>query len=158
MLEFFKDLNKKHVSIIVIVFLLFSISLYFFYKKEIHAYLNISKDYVTNSEFINEEETNQNDKKVADFYYFYTKWCPHCKSATPIIDEFKTNIQEKNNKFNNVYINFIYVDCEKDKKIADKFSIQGYPTIKLVYNSKVFEYDAKPDLNTLNEFFNSVLV
>ncbi len=155
MLEFFNNLNKKYILIIVILLLLFCIASYFIYK---YLKKNINKKYVSNSEFINEEETKKADEKVADFYYFYTKWCPHCKSATPIIKDFKTKIQENNNLFNDVYINFIDVDCEKDKKVADKFSIQGYPTIKLVYNSKVFEYDAKPDLNTLNEFLNSVLV
>jgi thiol-disulfide isomerase/thioredoxin len=158
MFEFLNKLNKNHILMILVLVSLFGLLTYFIYNYYLKNY--VDKKYVSNTEFIDEEALNEGSRemKVADFYYFYTKWCPHCKTATPIVNELKTQIQDNNNNFNGVYINFIDVDCEKDTKIADKFSIEGYPTIKLVYNSKVIEYDAKPNLKTLNEFLNSVLV
>ena len=59
----------------------------------------VDKKYVSNTEFIDEEALNEGsgEMKVADFYYFYTKWCPHCKTATPIVNELKTQIQDNNN-------------------------------------------------------------
>lgn len=160
MLEFLKNIKKNHILVVSILVIILGVLTYFivdYYKKN---YLN--KNYVSNTEFIDENNLNNNntntENKVADLYFFYTKWCPHSKSAMPIMNNFKKQLQDNNNKFNNVTINYIEVDCDKDKKLADKFSIEGYPTIKLVYNSKVVEYDAKPNLKTLNEFLNSVLV
>ena len=161
MLEFLKNIKKNHILVVSILVIILGVLTYFivdYYKKN---YLN--KNYVSNTEFIDENNLNNNtntnnENKVADLYFFYTKWCPHSKSAMPIMNNFKKQLQDNNNKFNNVSINYIEVDCDKDKKLADKFSIEGYPTIKLVYNSKVVEYDAKPNLKTLNEFLNSVLV
>ena len=52
-------------------------------------------------------------------------------------------------------INFIEVNCEKEKPLADKYDIKGYPTIKMVNKNKVIEYDAKTDVETLHQFVNS---
>lgn len=161
MFDFIYGLSKKHIVITVILVILLGLLTYYIYNNYLIKY--VKKNYVSNTEFINEQQymttntDNNLDLKSADFYYFYTNWCPHSKSATPIINELKKQIEDNNNTFNSVYINFVEVDCEKDKKLADKFSVEGYPTIKLVYNSKVYEYDAKPNLNTLNEFLKSVL-
>lgn len=161
MFDFIYGLSKKHIIITVILVILLGLLTYYIYNNYLIKY--VKKNYVSNTEFINEQQymttdtDNNLDLKSADFYYFYTNWCPHSKSATPIINELKQQIEDNNNTFNSVYINFVEVDCEKDKKLADKFSVEGYPTIKLVYNSKVYEYDAKPNLNTLNEFLKSVL-
>ena len=52
-------------------------------------------------------------------------------------------------------IKFIEVDCEKEKNLAEKYDIKGYPTIKMVNRNKVIEYDAKTEINTLHQFVNS---
>ena len=49
------------------------------------------------------------------------------------------------------------IDCDKDTAIAEKFKVEGYPTIKLVRGNQVIEYDAKPDIDTLNQFLNASL-
>ena len=56
---------------------------------------------------------------------------------------------------NGVPIVFVEVDCEKEKELANKYKIEGYPTIKLIYNGQIIEYDAKPDVSTLKEFLNT---
>ena len=47
------------------------------------------------------------------------------------------------------------------EKFEDKYlngkKIDGYPSIYMVKDSQVIEYEAKPDANTLTEFINSVL-
>jgi hypothetical protein len=40
--------------------------------------------------------------------------------------------------------------------MADKYKVQGYPTIKMVYNEKIYDYNAKPDINNLLEFVKTV--
>ena len=59
--------------------------------------------------------------------------------------------------FHGVTINFIEVDCDKDTALAEKFNVQGYPTIKLVRGNQVIEYDAKPNKDNLMEFLNTSL-
>ena len=47
----------------------------------------------------------------------------------------------ENKKINGYTINFLEVDCEKEEGEANKYNIEGYPTIKLVYKDKVITYD-----------------
>ena len=58
---------------------------------------------------------------------------------------------------NGVTINFIEVDCDKDTATADRFRVDSYPTIKLVRNDQIIEYDAKPDVDTLRQFLTASL-
>ena len=49
------------------------------------------------------------------------------------------------------------VNCDVDEATANKYKVEGYPTIKLVKDQTVYEYDAKPNIDTLGQFLNSVL-
>lgn len=139
-------LNYKIIILLVVIFL--GISAYY-YNKIIKN--NINKKYVSNKEFDNE---NIEEEKIATMYFFYTNWCPLCKKAREEWDTFVNNTQ---GYVKNVNIVFKEIDCDKYTDIADKFNVTGYPTIKLVYDYKTFEYDAKPDKNTLIHFLDSVL-
>lgn len=90
---------------------------------------------------------------TVDLYYFYTVWCPICKNDRKVWDKFKKEIGNKLVK--DKKINFIEVDCDKEKGKAEKYDIKGYPTIKMVHENKVIEYDAKTELETLHQFINS---
>jgi hypothetical protein len=39
----------------------------------------------------------------------------------------------------------------------NKYNIEGFPTIKLLKDGQIVEFDAKPTRETLNEFLNTVL-
>ena len=77
------------------------------------------------------------------------------KTTKPIWQKLKDQVGEAG--VNGVKINFIEVDCDKDKDTANKFKVEGYPTIKMVHNHQIREYDAKPNLETLNQFLNTSL-
>lgn len=110
----------------------------------------INPKYVANKEFIDgREESTTNEAYI---YFFYTAWCPHCTKARPEWNKFKEAIGE--NKIKGTRINFVEVDCDKDTETADQFKVDGYPTIKLVHNDRIIEYDAKPDIETLRQFLN----
>lgn len=96
------------------------------------------------------------DDKVAQLFLFKVDWCPHCKSAKPIFDEVEKEL--KGTPINGYTVTFTTVDCEAEPDMADKFKIEGYPTIKLVKDGQVIEYDAKPDKEQINQFLNSVIV
>ena len=44
---------------------------------------------------------------------------------------------------------------EAIKKIAEKYDIKGYPTIKLIYKGEVYDYDAKPEKANLIKFLET---
>jgi len=95
------------------------------------------------------------DVPTAELYLFKTDWCPHCKRAGPIFDSVK-------NKYSGTLVNghrviFRVVDCDADAATADKFKVEGYPTIKLVKSSEVIEFDAKPEEDTIIQFMNTVI-
>jgi len=93
--------------------------------------------------------TNQ----FADFYYFYTTWCPYCKKSMVEWMKFK---QEWNQKtFQGYTLHFHEVDCDIQEALANKYNVTQYPTVKLIKDDTVFEFDAKPTLSTLTSFLNS---
>ena len=141
--------SYKYFLLILFITIIFIIASIYTYKQYVSPKIN--KAYVVNKEFTNDH----NNEKVADIYFFYTTWCPHCKKSMPIWKSFKDEIGE--NKVKGYRINFLEVDCDKDQELAEKFNITGYPTIKLVNGNQTVEYDAKPDKDTLMQFLNSSL-
>jgi thiol-disulfide isomerase/thioredoxin len=141
--------NKKLMVVIILaaIFIAVAIWVYNSYVKP-----RVDAAYVPNKEFI---QDNGSGSDTADLYFFYTTWCPHCKKALPVWEKLKENLESTG--VNGVKINFIEVDCDKDPETAERFNVEGYPTIKLSHNKKVIEYDAKPDMDTLNQFLETSL-
>lgn len=150
MLKFLNFLKyKKIIIILLIVITIFSTLSYFYYKRIVLPEIN--KKYVENKEFISE---SQEEALPPTLYYFYTIWCPHCKSAN---SQWESLQSHTNSTINGKKIIFKSIDCDKDTATADKFKITGYPTIKLIYKNTIYNYDAKPDTETLLKFLNSVI-
>lgn len=147
--KIYSAVTSKQFFIILIVTAIFIGLAVYTYNKFVKS--KIDNKYVANKEFL--PGPRPGEIPTVDLYFFFTEWCPHCKTARPVWDKFK---EELNNKFvNNTRINFIEVNCEKKKNLAEKYDIKGYPTIKMVNGNKVIEYDAKTDLETLHQFVNS---
>ena len=147
--KIYETMTSKQFFIVLAVTAIFIAIAVTIYKKYIKQKIN--PEYVANKEFI--PGPRQGEIPSVDLYFFYTDWCPHCKSAMPIWNKFKEKIGDKLIK--DKKINFIKVNCEKEKALAEKYDIKGYPTIKLVDQNKVIEYDAKTDIDTLHQFINS---
>ena len=86
-------------------------------------------------------------------------WCPHCKAAKPHWEELKEEYQGKN--INGYTLVFTDIDCTEEtpdvKEKTNEYEIEGYPTIKLVKDGQVVDYDAKPTKDTLEKFITTVL-
>ena len=58
-------------------------------------------------------------------------------------------------------ITFTEINCTNEtaevEKMVNSYKIDGYPTIKLLKDGTVIEYDAKPTKETLTQFLNTVL-
>ena len=131
--------------LVVIFFITLLLLLYNSYIKDI-----ISKKHVLNSEYVN----NVNKQDEILILYFYTEWCPYCKQSMPEINRFEEHIRGENDSAN-YNITLTKIDCEKQSTIADKYKIQAYPSIKLIYKNKVYDYDARTNKANLIQFMET---
>jgi thiol-disulfide isomerase/thioredoxin len=139
----------QQILLIVCLILIFIIASYYGYKQFYSKKQEVKKyDDIPN--------TNTR-KQTADVFFFYVDWCPHCKTAKPIWNQFKE-------KYNNTVVNDYQITCNElnctddaSPNIADaiaKYKIDSYPTIKMTINSKQYEFDTKISFNALKEFVN----
>lgn len=95
----------------------------------------------------------------AELMFFYTDWCPHCKTAKPVWESLKTTYETQ--KIKNKTIIFTDVNCTEETPEVEaqmnKFNIEGYPTFKLVSENKVYDFDAKPTEESLVSFMEKFL-
>jgi thiol-disulfide isomerase/thioredoxin len=143
--------NMMYIST-AIFFILISVFVYYYYVKP-----SLNPTYTANSEKRNGQEEGSSNE--AELMFFYTDWCPHCKTAKPDWAEVKAEYENKT--INGYHIIFTEVNCttESDEveKLMNKYKIEGYPTIKLLKDGQIIEYDAKPSKDTIIQFLNSVL-
>ena len=135
-----------------ILFILIAVFVYYQYVKP-----SLSPTYKANREKMNGEDGT--DTREAELMFFYTDWCPHCKTAKPDWAEVKAEYENKT--INGYHIIFTEVNCTTEtdevEKLMNKYKIEGYPTIKLLKDGQIIEYDAKPTKDTIIQFLNSVL-
>ena len=139
--------DKKGLLLILIMILIFLTLAIFIYNTFIKSFIN--KKHPLNKEFIS---TSDSDDVL--IIYFYTQWCPYCKQSLPEITKFEEYIVGLNGQ-NSYKITVTKIDCDENPTIAEKYNIQGYPTIKLIYKGKVYDYDAKPNRKNLIEFLET---
>ena len=66
------------------------------------------------------------------------------------------DIIKSKNKGIDYTISLVSVNCDENKSIADKYEVDGYPTVKLIYKNKVYDFDAKVTKDNLVEFLDSI--
>jgi len=142
---------------IAIILIIISVGVYYQYIKPA-----LNPSYTANREKMPGEGDDENGgggSKTAELMFFYVDWCPHCKTAKPDWEELKSEYENKT--INGYHIKFTELNCTEEspeiEKLMNKYSIEGYPTIKLLKDGQVIEYDAKPSKDTLIQFLNSVL-
>ena len=147
------NMSSTTITIIAVV-ILFGILAAFYYFYYLAPQMNAQ--YKPNSEQVG---TGEDDSKNAELLFFYADWCPHCKTAKPIWNDLKSEYQNKT--INGYRVVFTEVNCSEETAEVDKmmnqYNIEGYPTLKLIKDGQVIEYDAKPSKDTLNQFLNTVL-
>jgi len=148
--------NITSTSIVAIVaVILFGILALFYYFYYVAPKMKAS--YKPNSEQIPVGSTPKGNN--AELLFFFANWCPHCKTAKPIWNDLKAEYENKT--INGYNVVFTEVDCSTESAEVDsmmnKYNVEGYPTIKLLKDGQVIEYDAKPSKATLTQFLNTVL-
>ena len=147
--------NSSTIMYIVaaIVFIIIAVVVYYQFVKPA-----LKPSYTANREK-NQGEDGGNSSKEAELMFFYVDWCPHCKTAKPDWDEVKSEYENKT--INGYRIIFTEINCtnesEEVEKLMNKYKIEGYPTIKLLKDGQIIEYDAKPSKDTIIKFLDNVL-
>ena len=97
--------------------------------------------------------------KSATVKMFYVDWCPHCKTAKPVWNDIKTEYE--GTVINGYKVSFVEYNCTKETQetqaLMDKYKIEGFPSIILIKDNQVIDYDAKPSKATMVQFLNTVL-
>ena len=80
---------------------------------------------------------------------FNTDWCYFSKKLQPTWDQFTKIMKNKN-------IEILDIKCDLDKNVdmCNRYEIEGYPTIKLVVNNQIIDYDGVTTLDELSKFIN----
>jgi len=146
--------SSKKFLIIIVLISLFLGAAFYVYNNYIAPRLNPT--FVSNREFTQQEPINN-----AELYFIFAEWCPYSKKVMPIWDKLKEKYNRK--KVNKYAVIFKDLDGDKDETEIDDFSkrfnkkIDGYPTIILIKQNEVIEFDAEPTKENLTAFIEKTL-
>jgi thiol-disulfide isomerase/thioredoxin len=145
------DMFFRYKFIILFIILLIILGCYYYFNV-----VNKQTTFNTNRHNV---ASDPNSNKTAEMMLFYVDWCPHCKTAKPEWENLKSEYEGK--QINGYTLIFTEYNCtaetSENEELMNKYKIEGYPTIKLLKDSQVIEYDAKPTKSTMEQFLHTVL-
>ena len=145
-------LTLRNIIIFIGLSLCLSLLGYFIYKQ----YINANTSFKANRENVPKDQLSN---KTATLMLFYVDWCPHCKTAKPEWDQIKEQYQGR--EINGYTIIITEHNCTEESagndELLNKYKIEGYPTIKLLKDNQVIEFDAKPSKDNLEQFLNTAI-
>ena len=139
-----------------------------------HIYVKPTSEYKTNNEIMTEDDNNNKNVMLV---ILYADWCPHSKKVMNLGEKddeggwikLKNNWNAENSDLkiiNNYYLTLSEIN-ESDKKAMDEFSTSydkkldtadfGFPSIFLIKDDQLIEFDANPTEENLIKFLNDVI-
>ncbi len=115
-------------------------------------------------EFLTGAPTAPKDSKVVDltdadfdsktskgtwFLKFYTSWCGHCKKLAPIWEELAADVES--DPVNHV----AHIDCTENEATCEKFDVKSFPTLKLLKDGKLRDYNGPRSKEDMLEYLMS---
>ena len=75
---------------------------------------------------------------------FYAPWCPHCKSMMGDWEQLSKHVKGK--------MEVVKIDCDENPKMAEKYNINGFPTIILFKDGKKIHFEGSRNLENFMKF------
>ena len=145
-------ISMNAISIIIFVVIIIALSIYYYYQ---YVAPKVRGGYVANKQ----PNIHGSGDKQSEFMFFYADWCPHCKTAKPEWEKVKEEYQGKT--INGYIVVFKDINCSTEtpetRELMTQYKVQGYPTLKLIKDGQVIDFDSKPTESSIVQFLNSVL-
>ena len=155
-----QSLNNKNTVVIVICALtaLIIAALYVFRPNIFEPFTNSYKPNSANSgEGEGEEGSTGSEGSPVEIMMFSVGWCPHCKVARPEWNK----TAESTKSVNGRKVIFTDINCTSETaevtSLIKQYNIEGYPTIKLLKDGKVIDFEAKPTEQHLKQFLEQAV-
>lgn len=150
--------DSQRVVVIVVVVVLILIGVYFLLRKngKLNKVLGVNEGFQNGGNLNNLNKKPDPNPNQVILVLFYVDWCPHCVSTKP---EFAKVVQQMNNQnVNGKNVKVHACNCEGsqvEQEVAKENNIQGYPTVKLIKNSEVLDYNGARNAEEMMEFVKS---
>lgn len=92
----------------------------------------------------------------ARLYFFYTTWCGWSKKAMPEWEKLTATLKTTP-VFGTTTVTPVDVDAEQDRKLADTYEVEGYPTIVLETSDGLTHYQKRVTYDGLLHFLRQTL-
>ena len=142
----------KTPIVVAVAIVVFSVVAYY-------AYARYSKNFQVKRPADDIANANQRDD-TAEVLFFYADWCPHCTAAKPEWEAFKAGVD--GSTVDGYVVKCVDVNCTDSdnadtKASMQKYDVQHFPTVKLMKNQDVIDFDSKISEASLTTFINTIL-
>jgi thiol-disulfide isomerase/thioredoxin len=146
--------NAKTIAIVIALIAFIAVSIW--------CYVTYGKPAIDNEK--QGDMANYGKGGKVYLHFFNVDWCPHCIKAKPEWEKFCNKYDDK--EMNGFVISCVGgvngTDCTNSDdqtviEIIQQYSIEHYPTIKMVKDNDIIEFDAKIKYENLEKFVNGVL-
>ena len=160
-IDFIKVASENKNAIVITICAITALiiaALYVFRPNIFEPFGNLYKPNSANSgNTDNDSNETTSEGNPVEIMLFSVGWCPHCKVARPEWNK----VAESTKSIKGRKIIFTDIDCTDETPevagLIKKYKIEGYPTIKLLKDGQVFDFDAKPTANHLTQFLEQVI-
>jgi thiol-disulfide isomerase/thioredoxin len=102
-------------------------------------------------------EHNGLEPKQARFMFFFTTWCPYCKTAQAPWRSFKQELKNNPVTYGDYNVIFEEINAEANKSKSALYKVEAYPTFKIETQKKVIEMKGVPDPLNFDAFLIAAL-
>lgn len=141
--------NPSCTAMVVLVILLIIVGLFFVVRD--NKLFGVSEGF-EGSDINNVVEKPDPKENEVILLLFFVEWCPHCKTVKP---EWNKLMKLNNTKINGKTVKIQAANAEGsevEKNAARDNNVEGYPTIKLISQSQVLDYNGARNAPAMEKF------
>ena len=101
----------------------------------------------------------ETDGKDVEILFFSADWCPHCKTAKPEWNAFKSMYNNKRIRGHNIIC--VDVNCTEEtseiSKLMNEHDIDSFPTVKMSIDGESIDYEARITTHNLEKFIETMV-